>query len=117
MVRETEDEAQTTRVVVVDASATMRGDVRGGARIDYAIELVAQAARLSVASGDRMGMVGFDARVVATVPPGDGPMHARALVTAAIDLRTLVDEDLTDMDDEALVDTVARYFREQEGVE
>jgi hypothetical protein len=38
-------------------------------------------------------------------------------VTAAVELRSLVDEDLTDVDDEALVATVARYFREQEGVD
>jgi uncharacterized protein (DUF58 family) len=117
MVRETEDEAQTTRMLVVDASATMRGDDRGAAKIDYAIEMVAQAARLSVTGGDRLGLVGFDTRVVTYLPPASGPSHARALVTAAMELRTLVDEDLTDVDDEALVQTVARYFREQEGID
>jgi uncharacterized protein (DUF58 family) len=117
VVRETEDEAQTTRVLVLDASATMRGDDRGGARIDYAIELAAQAARMAHATGDRLGLVGFDARVVAQVPPGDGAAHLRAVVAAAVDLRALVDEDLTDVDDETLADTVARYFREQEGLD
>jgi uncharacterized protein (DUF58 family) len=117
LVRETEEEAQTTRVLVVDASATMRGDDRGAAKIDYAIELAAQAAKLSLAGGDRLGLVGFDARVVGHVAPGGGPAHARELVAAAMDLRTLVDEDLTDPDDDALVLTVAKYFREQEGVD
>lgn len=117
VVRETEDEAQTTRVLVVDASATMRGDERGAAKIDYAIELVAQAAKLSNTGGDRLGLVGFDSRVVACLPPASGSAHARAVVGAAVDLRTLVDEDLTDIDDEALVQTVARYFREQEGID
>ena len=39
------------------------------------------------------------------------------VVAAAVDLRSIVDEDLTDVDEEALVETVARYFREQEGVD
>lgn len=116
-VRETEDESQATRVLVVDASATMRGDDRGRARLDHAIELTAQAARLAQSTGDRLGLVGFDARVVAHVAPGDAPPHYRVLVSAAMDLRALVDEDLTDVDEEALVETVARYFREQEGVD
>lgn len=117
VVRETEDEAQTTRVLVVDASATMRGNESGTAKIDYAIEVVAQAARISLAGGDRLGLVGFDARVVTHLAPGEGAAHARALVAAALELRTLVDEDLTDVDDETLVQTVARYFREQEGLD
>ncbi len=116
-VRETEDESQATRVVVLDASATMRGDDRGRARLDHAIELTAQAARLAQSTGDALGLVAFDARVVAAVPPGDGPGHLRAVVAAAVDLRGIVDEDLTDVDEEALVETVARYFREQEGVD
>jgi uncharacterized protein (DUF58 family) len=117
VVRETEDEAQTTRVLVVDVSASMRGTDRGHAKIDYAIELVAQAARISLAGGDRLGLVAFDARVVAHVAPADGGAHCRALVAQAMDLRAIVDEDLTDVDDETLVRTVARYFREQEGVD
>ena len=117
VVRETEDEAQTTRMLIVDASASMRGDDRGAAKIDYAIELVAQAARISMAGGDRLGLIGFDARVVAHVPPTTHPAHVRSLIATAIEMRTLLDEDLTDVDDEALVHTVARYFREQEGVD
>lgn len=117
LVRETEDESQTTRVIVVDASATMRGDERGRARIDHAIELVAQAARASASTGDRLGLVAFDRRVVTRVDPGDGAEHLRALVAAAVELRSVVDEDLTDVDEDALVETVVRYFREQEGVD
>ncbi len=117
LVRETEDESQTTRVLIVDASATMRGDDRGASKIDYAIELAAQCARLAASSGDRLGFVAFDRRVVARVEPGDGPAHMRQVVAAAVELRALVDEDLTDVDEDQLLETVARYFREQEGVD
>ncbi len=117
LVRETEDESQTTRVLIVDASATMRGDDRGASKIDYAIELAAQCARLAASSGDRLGFVAFDRRVVARVDPGDGPAHMRQVVAAAVELRALVDEDLTDVDEDQLLETVARYFREQEGVD
>lgn len=117
LVRETEDESQTTRVLVTDVSATMRGDDRGAAKIDYAIELVAQAARQSLAAGDRLGLVAFDRRVVADLSPGDGAAHLRQVVQTAVDLRAIVDADLTAVDDESLVETVSRYFREQEGID
>ncbi len=117
VVRENEDEVLATRVLVIDASATMRGDDRGGSRLDYALEMVAQSVRMAAATGDRLGLVAFDRRVVASVPPGEGTLHARALLATAVDLRALVDEDLTDVDDDGLVDTVARYFREQEGID
>lgn len=117
LVRETEDESQTTRCLVVDASATMRGDDSGRARLDYVIEVAAQAARAAQSAGDRLGLWAFDRRVVSAVAAGDGSQHLRALVQSAIELRGLVDEDLTDLDDEGLIETVARYFREQEGVD
>ena len=117
VIRETEDEAQTTRMLIIDASATMRGDDRGAAKIDYAIELVAQAARISMAGGDRLGLIGFDARVVAHIGPTAHAAHMRSLIAAAVEMRTILDEDLTDVDAETLVHTVARYFREQEGVD
>ncbi len=117
LVRETEDESQATRVLVVDASATMRGDDRGRARLDHVVELVAQAARASAASGDRLGLVAFDRRVVARVDAADGNRHLRAVVATAVELRGVVDDDLTDVDEEGLVEAVARYFREQEGLD
>jgi uncharacterized protein (DUF58 family) len=117
LVRETEDDAQTTRVLVVDVGPSMRGDPRGGSKLDYAIELVAQASRGARLGGDRLGFVGFDARVTLNITPGSSPAHLAAIVAGAIDQRSLVDEDLTDLDDEQLDQIVARYFREQEGVE
>jgi uncharacterized protein (DUF58 family) len=117
LVRETEDDAQTTRVIVLDVGPSMRGDPRGGSKLDYAIELVAQAARSSRLGGDRLGLVAFDSRVTAHITAGSSPAHLAAIVAAAVDQRTLVDEDLTDLDEEQLEQVVARYFREQEGVE
>ncbi|MFO0562126.1 MAG: DUF58 domain-containing protein [Polyangiales bacterium] len=117
LVRETEDDAQTTRVLIVDVGPSMRGDPRGGSKLDYAIELCAQAARSSRLGGDRLGLVTFDSRVTLQISPGSSPAHLAAIVAGAIDQRSIVDEDLTDLDDEQLDQIVARYFREQEGVE
>jgi uncharacterized protein (DUF58 family) len=117
MVRETEDDAATTRVLLVDVGPSMRGDPRGGSKLDYAIELVAQAARGARLGGDRLGLVTFDTRVTLRITPGSSPAHLAAIVAGAIDQRSLVDEDLTDLDEEQLEHTVARYFREQEGVD
>lgn len=117
LVRETEDDARTTRVLLIDVGPSMRGDPRGGSKLDYAIELCAQAARSSRLGGDRLGLVTFDSRVTLHIPPGSSPAHLAAIVAGAIDQRSIVDEDLTDIDDEQLDQIVARYFREQEGIE
>jgi uncharacterized protein (DUF58 family) len=117
LVRETEDDAQTTRVLVIDVGPSMRGDPRGGSKLDYAIDLAAQAARSSRLGGDRLGLVTFDSRVTLQISPGSSPAHLAAIVAGAIDQRSLVDDDLTDLDDEQLEQVIARYFREQEGVE
>jgi uncharacterized protein (DUF58 family) len=117
LVRETEDDAQTTRVLVMDVGPSMRGDLKGGSKLDYAIELIAQAARSTQMGGDRLGLVAFDSRITCKLPPGATPAHLHNVVETAIDQRCIFDEDLTDLDDEQLEQTVARYFREQEGVE
>lgn len=117
LVRETEDDAQTTRVIVMDVGPSMRGDLKGGSKLDYAIELIAQAAKSTQMGGDRLGLIAFDSRITCKIPPGATPGHLHTLIETAVDQRTLFDEDLTDLDDEQLDQTVLRYFREQEGIE
>ncbi|MDP3273653.1 MAG: DUF58 domain-containing protein [Deltaproteobacteria bacterium] len=116
MVRETEDDAQTTRVIVLDAGPAMRGDLRGGSKLDYATELIAQACKLSAIAGDPLGLIAFDTRITAIVQPSSQPSHFQSLLSQSLEQRMLVDEDLTDVDDEQLEELIARYFREQEGL-
>lgn len=116
LVRETEDETRSTQVLLLDASATMRGE-GGGTRLDYGIEMVAQGARRALQTGDPFGLVAFASRVLETRAPSNALGPLQQLVDCAVGLRSLADEDLTELDEEELLALVARYLREQDGVD
>ena len=117
MVREVEREVQETRWVVLDVSGTMRGGPPGSRKLDFAVEAAAGEARRTVDDGDRIGLITVDGRIVAYVPPRDGAPQMIHIYDALLAATEVVDEDLTDVDDAEVVSTVARYVRNQDGVD
>lgn len=116
MVRQMESEIQATHYIIVDASATMRPGEHGRRKLDYAVEAASAFTRLAIGRNDRVGLVAFDTRVIAHVPPGEGRAHALLISEALIGLFNRVDEDLTDLTDAELVEAVAAHLRQQEGI-
>lgn len=117
MVKEVEQEVQEKRWVLVDASGTMRGGALGERKLDFAIDLAAGEAMDAVRSGDRVGLLAFDRRVVTQVPLGEGNAHRIRIFDALLSLTELVDDDLTSTSDEAVLATVAAYVRRQDGID
>jgi uncharacterized protein (DUF58 family) len=117
MVRELERELVVTHRLLLDVSPTMRGGELGRAKLDYGVELCAALARTAGESGDRVGLTTFDTRVVRDLRAGEGRAHERRLLDHLMELRQLVDEDLTDPTDGELCAHVARYLRHQEGLD
>jgi uncharacterized protein (DUF58 family) len=117
LVREAEEELQETRVVVLDVSGTMRGGEPGHRKLDHAIEAVAAEARRTLAGGDRFGVVTVDGRVLAQVSPRDGGAHVLRVFDALLAATEVVDEDLTDVDEDEVVAVVGRYVRQQDGLD
>ncbi|HEY3352601.1 MAG TPA: DUF58 domain-containing protein [Polyangia bacterium] len=117
MVRELERELIVTHQLLLDVSPTMRGGDHGRAKLDYGVELCAALARAAEESGDRAGLLTFDTRIVREIRAGEGRAHARRVLDHLMELRQLVDEDLTDPTDGELCGYVARYLRHQEGVD
>jgi uncharacterized protein (DUF58 family) len=95
----------------------MRGGLHGRTRLDYAVETATALARLSLESGDRVGLVTFDTRVYGKLKPKEGRPHLLKIVDRLLETRNVVDEDLTDLSDGELVSTVARYLAHQEAVD
>jgi uncharacterized protein (DUF58 family) len=71
--------------------------------------------RIGLEEGDRVGLVGFDERPLAHVPPGDGPTQMMRLYDALLSLTEVVDVDFTELDDDDVVRMVVRYLRHQDG--
>lgn len=117
LVREVEQEVQETRYVVLDVSGTMRGGEPGRRKLDHAIEVCAAEARRTLARGDRFGLVTVDGRVLAHVPAKDGSAHLFRVFEALFAATEVVDQDLTDVDDDDVCGIVGRYVRQQDGID
>jgi len=117
MVREVEREAQHSVALILDVSATMRGGVPGARKLDLAIEAVASLAKDALARGAHVSLRAVDGRAVARVPLGDTSAHLPPIYDALLQVTEVVDEDLTDIDDETLTRRVAAYLRQQEGID
>ncbi|MDQ3033379.1 MAG: DUF58 domain-containing protein, partial [Myxococcota bacterium] len=117
LVREVDQEVQETRYVVLDVSGTMRGGEPGRRKLDHAIEAVAAEARRTLGSGDRFGLITVDGRILAHVAPRDGAAHVLRVFDALLAATEIVDEDLTDVDDDEVCAIVGRYVRQQDGID
>ena len=98
-------------------SASHKGGSGDANAAAAAAEAAAAEARRALASGDRVGLVTVDGRILAHVAPGEGAAHMIRVYDALLGATEVVDHDLTDVDDEELVVLVARYLRHQDGID
>jgi hypothetical protein len=113
-VREVERETQSAHLIVLDASGWMRDGRPGHTPFDIAVELAARYARTALESGDQVGLVTVDGRVLHAVPVSDRPVQRR-IITEALSHAISFDEDTTDLSDAELCAAVGRYLLMQEG--
>jgi uncharacterized protein (DUF58 family) len=117
MVRDLENEIVTTHVALLDIGAGMRSGPTGRTALDWASDSVAALAKAAMSSGDRIGLYAFDTRSVVELAPDTGYLHYLQLVDKLLDVRSVVDEDLTDVTGGELVALVARYLAHQEAID
>ncbi len=117
MVRDLENEIVTTHMVMLDVGAGMRSGVLGRSPLDWASDATAALAKAALGSSDRIGLVGFDTRTLIELAPDTGHHHYLQLVDRLLDIRGLVDADLTDVTAGELVALVARYLAHQEAID
>jgi uncharacterized protein (DUF58 family) len=117
MVRDLENEIVTTHVVLLDIGSGMRSGATGKTALDWASDGIAALAKAAISNGDRLGMVGFDTRSVVELAADTGYHHYLQLVDKLLDVRSVVDEDLTDVTAGELVALVARYLAHQEAID
>jgi uncharacterized protein (DUF58 family) len=117
MVRDLENEIVTTHVIMLDVGAGMRLGPLGRAPIDWACDATAALAKAAIGNSDRVGLVGFDTRPIVELPVDTGHHHYLQLVDRLLDVRSIVDADLTDVTAGELVALVARYLAHQEAID
>jgi uncharacterized protein (DUF58 family) len=101
---------------VLDVSGTMRGGNPGERKLDHCIELAARLSAQALERGDRVGLITVDGRVLSHVPEGEGLRHMLRIYEALLDATEVVDADLTELDDDGVVDLVGRYLQRQEAL-
>ncbi|HUS28580.1 MAG TPA: DUF58 domain-containing protein [Kofleriaceae bacterium] len=117
MVRDLENEIVTTHVVMLDVGAGMRQGPLGRAPIDWGCDATAALAKSAIGSSDRVGLVGFDTRPLVELGVDTGHHHYLQIIDRMLDVRSMVDADLTDVTAGELVALVARYLAHQEAID
>ena len=117
MVRDLENEIVTTHLALVDVGSGMRAGALGRTPLDWACDATAALAKVALAGGDRIGLVGYDTRPLVELPPDTGHHHYLQLVDRLLEVRSPVDADLTDVTAGELVALVARYLAHQEAID
>ncbi len=117
MVRDLETEIVSTQMVLVDVGADMRQGPMGASALDWALETAAGIAHEATQRGDRIGLIGFDARPVFEAPIDSGHGHYLKIVDRLLEANCIVDDDLTDVTSGELVGQVARYLAHQEAID
>jgi uncharacterized protein (DUF58 family) len=117
MVRDLENEIVTTHVVLLDVGAGMRQGPLGRAPIDWGCDATAALAKAAIGSSDRVGLVGFDTRPIVELGVDTGHHHYLQIIDRMLDVRSVVDADLTDVTAGELVALVARYLAHQEAID
>jgi uncharacterized protein (DUF58 family) len=72
-------ERNQTLLFALDVSASMRFGSATGSKLATAVHALALLAAAAARAGDRIGLLGFDDRVRASLLPGRGAAHARRL--------------------------------------
>jgi uncharacterized protein (DUF58 family) len=108
---------QETLYLVLDVGGSMRGGEPGTRKLDHGIELSALVAQRALEDGDRVGLITVDTRVVAHAPAREGQRQMALIHEALLHATEIVDQDLTEPDDDEVIALAARYIRHQDGVD
>jgi uncharacterized protein (DUF58 family) len=109
MVRRFRSESPVDQTFCLDLAM---GEAPDG-HLDRAIAALASQARAALAAGDRVGLVAFDERIRAHVPPGDRHKHLGRLIDELLALRSRPDD--STLGDAEAIAAVAWYLSWEEG--
>ncbi|MEZ4462295.1 MAG: DUF58 domain-containing protein [bacterium] len=112
--REFEREITTTSYVVLDISSSMRGGQRKGAILDHGIHIAVDLVDRIIDRNDRVGFMTFDEKLYGHITPNSGTGHMKRILHHIVGLMSVVDQDLTELDDVEVFKLAADYALVQE---
>jgi uncharacterized protein (DUF58 family) len=92
IVREYQQERNQSVLCMLDCGRLMTAETQGLSQLDHALNAVLMLAHVATRAGDQMGLLAFDARVRAFLPPQGGRRAAQRVVAASYDIHAQVVE-------------------------
>jgi uncharacterized protein (DUF58 family) len=105
--REYQQERNQSIVCLVDCGRLMTTESAGLTHLDHALNAVLMMSHVAARSGDHVGLVAYDTKVRAFVPPGGGSRATQRLIQATYDLHP----SMVEPDHRAAFDFLARRVR------
>lgn len=112
--REFEREVSANVYVALDISSSMRGGRWPGQKLEWATHLAVDVAEDLLSKRDRVGLLTFDEKMYGHIAPGNSTRHMRRMLHHLVGLNSVVDEELTELDDVELRRLAADYLLVQE---
>lgn len=117
LVRELDRETLVSHLLILDIGAGMRSGRPGSWKLDHAVELCESYARAVIEGGDSVGLIAVDGEIHSSSRPAGGPVHRLRLTEQLLSVMAVSDPRLCGVGDDELCAQVARYLRQQEGLE
>jgi uncharacterized protein (DUF58 family) len=112
--REFEREVSANVYVALDISSSMRGGRWAGQKLEWATHLTVDFAEELLGSRDRVGLLTFDEKMYGHIVPGNSNRHMQRILHHLVGLNSVVDEELTELDETELRRLAADYLLVQE---
>ena len=90
--REYQQERNQSVLCMLDCGRLMTAETSGLSQLDHALNAVLMLAHVATRAGDRVGLLAFDARVRAFLPPQGGRQAAQRVVAASYDIHAQIVE-------------------------
>jgi uncharacterized protein (DUF58 family) len=107
--REYQQERNQSVLCMLDCGRLMTAETSGLSQLDHALNAVLMLSHVATRAGDQMGLLAFDARVRAYLPPQRGRRAAQRVIAASYDIHA----ELVETDFEAAYGYVSRRLRKR----
>lgn len=107
--REYQQERNQSVLCMLDCGRLMTSESHGLSQLDHALNAVLMLAHVATRAGDQVGLLAFDARVRAFLPPQGGRRAAQRVIAASYDIHA----ELVESDFEAAYGYLSRRLRKR----
>jgi uncharacterized protein (DUF58 family) len=111
VVREMERDERDVLWILLDASVELWAGEHGKAPLDRAVDEISAVIAKHLSLGDHVGLIVTASRLRTWLTPGNGAAHAMRLAAALASAASMVDEDRSELDENAVAQRVAEHLR------